>query len=106
MRRRTIAGSLLLLALAFSLATTGCAGDACHAYFQQLKSRCRLTSTSEGAKLDRFLEQPFAPCQIEICERVSVNDIDCSDPETHIPGGMSGRFESCSQDNPGDGGSS
>lgn len=79
----------------FSLPGAGCAGNACVRFYQELKTRCRLTSTKEGAKLDQYLQQTFTPCQLEICARSSKSDIDCLDAATHIPGGINGTFLSC-----------
>jgi len=78
---------------------SGCATGPCIAYFQELKRKCQINygggSSPEGSKLDEYIVQPFSACQIQICERASINEIDCSDPETHIPGGRDGRFETC-----------
>jgi hypothetical protein len=91
---------LLVLCGWLATMTSACTGDACHVYFQELKSRCRLGSSAEGAKLDLFLSQRFSTCQLEICERTSVNEINCLNPDTHIPGGLrDGRFFTCQPDN-------
>jgi hypothetical protein len=78
---------------------SACIPNACVNYFQQLKQRCRINlgggTSPEGSKLDEFMNRPFTPCQLEVCLRAAVSDIDCRDPETHIPGGMNGRFETC-----------
>jgi hypothetical protein len=80
---------------------SGCATGPCIAYFQELKRKCQINfgggTSPEGSKLDEYMVQPFSACQIQICERASINDIDCSDPETHIPGGRDGRFETCQE---------
>jgi len=86
---------LALMLCTLFLFETGCDTNACYRYFTELKTRCRLDSTSEGAKLDEFLKRPFSQCQIALCEKVSVNEIDCGDADTHIPGGMNGRFSDC-----------
>ena len=77
-------------------AASGCAKDACTDYFTELVSKCKLSSTPEGEKIDRYLEKTvFRACQLQVCTGVSTDEIDCSDPETHIPGGLNGRFETC-----------
>lgn len=73
----------------------GCAGDACQRYFQEVKRRCQLGSTAEGTKLDQYLQQVFKPCQLDVCDRSNINNINCLNPNTHIPGGIDGRFTTC-----------
>lgn len=89
--------SLLLVAGvgAFGALEMGCTVDQCHRYFQEVKRRCQLGSSAEGAKLDRYLERNFTACQLDICNRASINNIDCFNPDTHVPGGLSGRFFTC-----------
>jgi len=74
---------------------SGCSGDPCQQFFQELKRRCRLGSSAEGVKLDQFLNQRFSDCQLDICGRTSFNTIDCSNPATPVPGGLNGRFFTC-----------
>ncbi len=96
-RWRRICISLLLFVSLSSLGTLdmGCAADQCRRYFQEVKKRCRLGSSAEGAKLDLYLQRTFTACQLDICNRTSVNTIDCLNPETHVPGGLTGRFLTC-----------
>lgn len=93
LRRKWFWAFMVLAAL--SSFDMGCSTNSCAEYFQRLKTNCRLSSTTEGAKLDQFLAQPFRQCQIAICDTTSPDEINCLDPNTHIPGGMNGGFETC-----------
>lgn len=94
-RRSRLRGWILIGLLGLTFLDWGCTGDACQRYFQEVKKRCQLGSTAEGTKLDQFLQQVFKPCQLDICDRTNINNINCLNPSTHIPGGIDGRFTTC-----------
>lgn len=94
-RSGMVSGLLLLGCMSVATLEMGCAGDPCQRYFNEVKGRCQLGSSSEGAKLDQYLQRTFKACQIEICNRTSINAINCLDPNTHVPGGLNGRFNTC-----------
>jgi hypothetical protein len=88
--------ALLLVVLgSLMVSQSACSSNACFEYFTQLKTNCQLNGTTEGDKIDRFLQNEFKACQIAICERTALTDIDCSNPDTHVPGGIDGRFYTC-----------
>lgn len=93
---------VLMMALGLMLCwETGCSTNPCVVYFQELKRKCQINfgggTSPEGSKLDEYITKPFSDCQVEICVRASISEIDCSDPETHVPGGRDGRFETCQE---------
>lgn len=90
-----VSGLLMLGWMGVASLEMGCSGDPCQRYFNEVKSRCQLGSSAEGAKLDQYLQRQFKACQVEICNRTSINSINCLDPNTHIPGGINGRFNTC-----------
>ncbi|MEM1009553.1 MAG: hypothetical protein AAGJ35_11170 [Myxococcota bacterium] len=88
-----------LVTVGFGLLLTACDNNPCLRYFQELKRRCRINVeggvSSEGAKFDEYLTFPFNECQLEICARASIREINCDDAETHLPGGRSGGYARC-----------
>lgn len=93
--RRYTGMVIVLLCLGLASTQVGCTGDPCQKFFRELKQRCQLGSSAEGVKLDQFLNQQFRPCQLDLCDRTSINTISCTNPDTHVPGGYNGRFFTC-----------